>query len=455
VVRSVSRVPQVARALAATIAVVAACTLLIASLDRWVPARSAGVVYLAAVLLVSSRYGLVAGVSASVLSVAAFNFFFLPPLHTFTLRESSDWLVLALFLVAALVTSRLAARARDEAAEAHRRAAETELALRFTTLLAQGTDFASVAPALAHEAANAIGAEEGRIVLPPEPLPPGPAVQLELDGAPVAVLVLASPPAEDPATVSRVAGVVAGLVVLARERDRLQAERVETETIRRSDELKTALLRAVSHDLRSPLQAITAAVGTLRLSLTEPDDRELADTVLAEAERLNRLVADLLDLSRMQAGVVERHEDWCDVSDIVRAGVREAGAPGGANGFVLDVPRDLPLVRGDARQLERVLVNLLDNGAKFAADGPVEVVARPVDHAVAISVLDRGPGIDAADREHIFEPFYRGRAGRGRAGSGLGLAIVRGLAEANHATVSVEDRPGGGAAFTLTVPTGQ
>jgi two-component system sensor histidine kinase KdpD len=453
VVRSVSRVPQPARALAVIIAVVAACTLLVASLDRWVPARSAGVAYLAAVLVVSSRYGLVAGVAASVLSVAAFNFFFLPPLHAFTLRDSSDWLVLALFLVAALVTSRLAARARDEAAEAHRRAGETELALRFTALLARGTDFASVAPALAREAARAMGATDGRIVFEPDPLPPGPAVQLDLDGAPVAVLVLAGPPSADAATVSRVARVVAGLVVLGRERDRLVSEQVETETIRRSDELKTALLRAVSHDLRSPLQAITTAVGTLRPSLVEPEDRELADTVLAEAERLNRLVADLLDLSRLQAGVVERNEDWCDVSDLVRAGVREVGAAGG-NGFVVDVPRDLPLVRGDARQLERVLVNLLDNGAKFAAHGPVEVVVRPADHAVAISVLDRGPGIAPADREHIFEPFYRGSAGRGRSGSGLGLAIVRGLAEANHATVVVADRPGGGAEFTLTLPTG-
>jgi two-component system sensor histidine kinase KdpD len=198
--------------------------------------------------------------------------------------------------------------------------------------------------------------------------------------------------------------------------------------------------------------AISTAAGALRLGASDPVERELTETVIDASNRMARLVSDLLDLSRLQAGAFHAQEDWCDVGDLVRAAVREATRE--RVSVVVDVPGTLPLVRGDARQLERVLVNLIENGAKFSPEGAaVEVRARPAEGVVAVQVLDRGRGVPASERTRIFEPFYRGTAGTGVPGSGLGLAIVRGLAEANHASVAFDARPGGGSAFTLSLPT--
>ena len=137
-----------------------------------------------------------------------------------------------------------------------------------------------------------------------------------------------TPAVVDPRVAERVATQLAGLIALGEQRDRLLAERVEATSLRHSDEVKTALLRAVSHDLRSPLMAISVAAGTLRMTATDPVERELTDTVLSETERMSRLVSDLLDLSRLQAGAFEHREDWCDVGDLVRAAVRETRRSG-------------------------------------------------------------------------------------------------------------------------------
>jgi two-component system sensor histidine kinase KdpD len=430
------------------------CTAGIKLLAHWIPVQGMGVVYLAGVLLVSSLYGLVPGVAASVISMLAFNFFFLPPLHTFVIRDSSDWLTLALFLVTALVTSQLAARSRDATERAEQRAREAEFGLSMTRALAVGPDLASVAPTLAREAAGVLGAGDGELRFgTAEPATPG-ALPLILDGVRIAELVLSDTTAAvDPPVAARVSVQLAGLIALGIQRDELLAKRVEAETLQRADDLKTALLRAVSHDLRSPLMAISTAAGTLRLGATDPVELELMDSVLSATERMTRLVSDLLDLSRLQAGAFQHQEDWCDVGDLLSAAAREAGRVWPAPVVSGDL-RSLPLVRGDERQLERVLVNLIENGAKFSSSAtPVEVQARANGDRVEVSVLDRGPGIPPAERERIFEPFYRGAADRSLPGSGLGLAIVLGLAEANGAAIRVEARAGGGSVFTLSLPT--
>jgi two-component system sensor histidine kinase KdpD len=448
-------VARAARGLIVALVVSAICTVGIAFLNRWIPAQGAGVVYLAGVLLVSSRYGLLPGIAASVMSMLAFNFFFLPPRHTFVIRASSDWLTLVLFLLVALVTSQLAARARDATARAEQRAREAELGLELTRAVVLGQDVASVAPTLAREAAHVLGASEGVLHLGDDDVRSASSIPVVLDRERIAGLELTTPPDEvDPVVAERVASQLAGIIALGMQRDELIAERVEAEALRRSDEVKTALLRAVSHDLRSPLMAISTAAGTLRLTATDPDERELTDTVLAAADRMNRLVSDLLDLSRLQAGAFPHSEDWCDVGDLVQSAVRDA-TRGTSARVRAETPGTLPLVRGDARQLERVLVNLIENAAKFSpAASPVEVEARASGDRVEVSVLDRGPGIPPAEGDRIFEPFYRGASGAGVPGSGLGLAIVRGLAEANGAAIRVERRPGGGTTFTLSLPTG-
>ena len=274
-----------------------------------------------------------------------------------------------------------------------------------------------------------------------------------LDGERLGELVISDGPAVvDSRVGERVVTQLAGLIALGEQRDRLLAERVEATSLRHSDEVKTALLRAVSHDLRSPLMAISAAAGTLRMTATDPIERELTETVLTETDRMSRLVSDLLDLSRLQAGAFERREDWCDVGDLVRAAVREAGRSG-PSPVVSDAVAHLPLVRGDARQLERVLVNLIENGAKFSGDDePVEVEARD----------ERRPGRGVGARSRPGHPADRAgadlravlpRSRQRGAGLGARLAIVQGLAEANGAVVRIEPRPGGGSVFTVSLPT--
>jgi two-component system sensor histidine kinase KdpD len=258
----------------------------------------------------------------------------------------------------------------------------------------------------------------------------------------------------DTAAAERVARSLAGLIALGEERERRIHQQVQAEALSRSDELKTALLRAVSHDLRSPLMAISTAAGGLRYAGLDSDDRELLQTITEQTGRMNRMIENLLDLSKLQAGAAATRADWIDLRELVEASADELARrmpDGGA--IALDFDAELPLVRGDAPQLQRVLVNLLENARKFSpTERPVQVAVRRRGSRVDVSVADRGPGVAPDEADRIFEPFYRSAQRRDVPGSGLGLAIARGLAEANGGTLSVEQREGGGSTFTLTLP---
>ena len=218
------------RNLVTTVAVTAACTAAVAVLDTFMPAQSAGVVYLAGVLYVSSRLGLWPGLATCALSALAFNFFFLPPRYTFVISSSGDWLTLALYAVTAVVTSGLAARARDEAAKAERRAHESELALRFATMVAGSPELEPALRALGAEAGAALGARGGVIVL--DGMPAGPReVPLFVGSERLGRLTLVDPPRVlDAAAASRVGTTLGGLIAIGRDRERLVADRVEAET---------------------------------------------------------------------------------------------------------------------------------------------------------------------------------------------------------------------------------
>jgi two-component system sensor histidine kinase KdpD len=244
------------------------------------------------------------------------------------------------------------------------------------------------------------------------------------------------------------------LVAIALRRDALQAEAVETEALRRSDGVKTALLRAVSHDLRTPLTAIVAAGHALGAgSLTEPERAELSAAVVDEGGRLALLVEKLLDLSKLQGGGAQPRADWVSLEDLLMAARDGGGAEDGVE-VQLTIEPDLPDVRADAAQLERAFANLLENARRYAGGQPVSVRARRAGHRVLVSVVDRGPGIDRAELERIFQPFYRGRraAGEPWTGSGLGLAIAKGFVEANGGTVSAQSLPGQGTSFIVSLP---
>jgi two-component system sensor histidine kinase KdpD len=244
------------------------------------------------------------------------------------------------------------------------------------------------------------------------------------------------------------------LIAVALQRDAAQAEAVETKALRRSDELKTALLQATSHDLRTPITAILTAGHALNAESITPQERsELTAAVVEEAERLSALIDKLLDLSRLQSGRAEPRREWISLEDVVlaagdalqeRVDIRVAIEP------------DLPAIRADAAQLERVFANLLENAWRYSGGRPVSVHARQAGSQVIVRVVDQGPGIRRAEQSRIFEPFYRGTdpAFRRWTGSGLGLAIVKGFVEANGGTVSVDSLPGQGASFVISFPAG-
>jgi two-component system sensor histidine kinase KdpD len=343
---------ELAVGLLASLGAVVFVTAAVAALQPYVPVLSLGVLYVFAVLPIAVLWGISLGTFVSVASMLAFNWFFLPPKHTFRLSEGSNWLALAVYLVTAIVVSALAASAR-------RRAEIAELREREAAALAE--------------------------------------------------------------------------------------EVLEAEALRRSDAIKTAVLHAVSHDLRSPLTAIVAAASALsnaELRLADEDRAELVAAIRAEADRLDRVVGNLLDVSRLQAGVASPHMEIWLAEELVGRAVAQLGLD--ADRVVTELDPDAAPVRVDAVQIERVLVNLLDNALKFSPPGsPVHVRADEHDGELRIHVIDQGPGIGAAERETVFEPFRRGQ-GVATQGAGLGLAIARGFSEANGARVWAEDGTWGG-----------
>jgi two-component system sensor histidine kinase KdpD len=240
------------------------------------------------------------------------------------------------------------------------------------------------------------------------------------------------------------------LAGLARERDRMQAEMVEAEALRRSDELKTALLRSISHDLRTPLTSMIASGAALGSATPTAEERaELSAAIVAEGERLSRLVENLLDMSRLEAGKAEPHREPVDLAEVLD-GAREAIAQPEAVRLAVD--RDLPLVAADAAQLERAFANLLENAVRHGGGKPVLVKSRLVGDKITVRVVDQGPGIPESEWRRIFEPFQHGEAAGVQGGAGLGLAIARGFVEANGGEIAVESLPGQGSSFVVSMP---
>jgi two-component system, OmpR family, sensor histidine kinase KdpD len=441
------------------LAVAAASIAAITGVNYWLreiaPAVSTGVVYLLAVLLVSSYWGLWLGLVTGFLSTAAFNFFHLPPTARFTIADAENWVALGVFFVAAVVTSTLADAARARAEEAERRRREADLSAEMARLLLGGSSLEDSLRAVGQRIAAAFGlasvtverswvdSDQRRQALP-----------LNVGGNRVGTVLV--PMDADPAALGalrdRVVPALETLVVAAKRRSLLEGQLIETKALRRSDVVQKALLRSVSHDLRSPLTAITTAAGGLEShTLSEEARRELASVVATESARLSRLVEDLLDLSRLQAGIVEPRSDWCSVEEIVRAAVDSVPAPPG--GFDITLDEQLPLLSCDAAQLERAVANVLENSSRFAGSRPVTVRARAAGRSLTLRVSDRGPGIPKDELERIFEPFHRSRE-QPAGGSGLGLAIARGFVEANGGRLRADSLPRQGTTFVfqLRVP---
>jgi two-component system sensor histidine kinase KdpD len=502
--------------------------------------------YLLLVLGASARVGRVLGLTISALAFGCFNFFFVPPYHTFAVAAPLDWLVLGAFLITSAVAAQLLARAKSEAAEARLRAAEVDRlsalgvealnAARAEDALAAVADVirasldvarcevylrdasqagvTMVAPsgvaatslagdatddAVEHEpGARAEGGpeREGRHVELPTPraerlfawvgehgqpaavrtdgsLRFGDAGVMDVDTLPaefdlssvralllplrvrdrtVGVLALAH---EDAIALDaprrRLLRALSYYAALGAERVRLAAEAEHAEALREADRLKDALLASVSHDLRTPLTTIKALAHAMG---SEGDER--AVTVEEEADRLNRFVADLLDLSRLAGGALSVVPELNAAEDLLGAALQRVSGAAGERRIDVSLDPSEPLLVGrfDFTHALRILVNLIENALKYSPpDSPVEVAARREGAVLAFVVEDRGPGVAAAERERIFEPFYRPDGSPSdTGGAGLGLSIARRLAQAQGGTVEFEPRPGGGSRFALRLP---
>jgi two-component system sensor histidine kinase KdpD len=466
----------------------------------WFGISNAAVVsttFLMIVLLVAATSRLWVAVTTSIVAMLWFNFFFLPPVGTFTIADPQNWVALFAFLGVSLVASRLSAVARARTEEARDRRDElarlfdlgrdvlvmTEsrpgiaalarsVARRFdmtfvAIAMPRGDDWEIVQagsetiPLDRREIANAYAVAqtsmefdaqartyaghrtmvaEGRSVR---------IVPLRAGTKPIGLLAAAGRPIE-PGTLDALGGVVA----IAIERAALLEERKTAELTRQSEELKATLLASLGHDLRTPLTAIRVAATNLQAAgLGGAERQDQSDLILAEVERLTRLFDNVLEMARIDAGAVTTDARWTHPSEIVAAARDQVEQALRAHRVDVTIEPDRP-VRLDPRLTASALARLLENAAQYSPEGAaIAVNARVTDDSLTLAVRDRGPGIAAADLPRLFERFYRGGAATSRAaGTGMGLWIARGLLAAEGGRVWAENTPAGGAQFTVVVP---
>jgi two-component system, OmpR family, sensor histidine kinase KdpD len=437
-----------------SLAAVALVTGVIYALEPIAPVLSLGVLYLFAVMPVAVLWGLAYALPVSVASMLAFNWFFLPPRHTFELSDSENWVALAVYLATAVVVSGLAARSRRREVEAERQAEEASLLAEVSSALLESVHVQDELRAIAGRVAHVLGAERGRIELDSLRRPDPPESSYDLVAGSRAVGRLYLNEEVDVPIAERLLPGLASLLAVAVDRERLGRRALEAETLRRSDATKTAILRAVSHDLRSPLTAIRAAtegLGNPGLALTATDQAGLLATIEDESKRLDSLVSNLLDLSRLEVGAAEPRPEFWTVEGLLGQALTELGPP--ADRVSVSLAGDLPPIHVDGAQMERVLVNLLENALKFSSStDPVELSGETREGEVVVRVFDRGPGLSGVNLERLFEPFERGGDKAAGRGTGLGLAIAKGFAEANGARLWVDQAVSEGACLVLSIP---
>jgi two-component system, OmpR family, sensor histidine kinase KdpD len=436
-----------------SVTAIAAVTAAIYVFRSSVPVLSLGVLYLFAVLPIAIVWGRAFSIPVALASMLAFNFLFLPPVHTFTLLDERDWFALAVYLVTAVVVSDLASRARRRAAEAEQREREEALLAELSIALLQGEDIVRQLDRIADATAAALRVGRARLELGGFPRSTEHSLDLRASGRHVGTLYLEEDAELSPAIRSRFLPALASLLAVALDREELEREARAAETLRLSDSVKTAILRAASHDLRSPLTAIRVAAESLAspsVTLSEEDRARQLDTVRRESARLDRLVANLLDLSRLEAGSTVSRPELVSVEEILGQALADLG---GEDRVRVELAADPPVVHVDPIQVERVLVNLLENALRYSSpDEDVVVVVATEGSEAVIRVVDKGPGIPAGEQDRVFEVFRQIEDADGRRGAGLGLAIARGFAEANGGRVWVDSSPGRGASFALAFP---
>ena len=432
---------------------------------------------LLAILGISTWWGLLEATIASLVAVLGFNFYFLPPVGTFTVQDPQNWVALIAFLVTAVTASQLSARAKRRTREAVERQKELEglYALSQSLLLSGSARSASQdlvsrvvkilgvstaafytrstdevfrwgpeSPLISDEQLRAereeavIGARKDYAIVP-----------VRLGGQALGNLGLAGPlPSE------AVLNAVAYLVAIGIERARALAEASHAEAARQSEVLKSALLDALAHDFKTPLTSIKAAATSLLGQARPAEEKELMSIINEEADRLNQLVAETLEMVRIEAGKLHPERRPHEVSEVIYSALADLKP------VLLDRPvdvrlqNDLPLAEVDFDFIQQVLKQLLDNAVKYSpAQSPLTISARAGEGRIVISVADRGSGIDESERMRVFDKFFRAREHRFRVpGTGMGLAIAKGIVEAHGGKIWVTSEPGQGSVFSFSLP---
>jgi len=481
----------------------ATMALLAASLVAWLfqaaGASEANVlmVFMLAVVVVAVFQGRGPSIFSAIAAALVFDFFFIPPYFSFVVEDTQYVFAMGVKLVVALVISTLMGRVRDQAVFARERERRTVALLRLSRVLsgmAGRLQLVASAEQQLHEILDADVAvllpdeerqvsaasprgtqfetpaeravaqwvfEHGRAAgIGTDTLPAAAALYLPLPSPEGTMGVLAvrdtqAPTAGNPDQ-RRFLEAFASQIGLAVARDWLaeQSQRVLAQA--EAERLRNSLLSSVSHDLRTPLSAIAGASSTLLSShaaLDDPTRRELLESIYIEAHRLSRLVENLLHMTRMEAGAVEVAKTWQSLEEIVGTALGRLTSALGKRPIETDLPADLSLVPLDGQLIEQVLVNLMENAVQYSPDGtPIAVQVREQEQQAIVTVADRGPGLASGEAERIFDKFFRGAHSGTRRGAGLGLAICRAIVTAHGGKIWAENRPGGGASFTFTLP---
>ncbi len=475
---------------------VAGCTLISFGLFQLFAATNLAMVYLACIVAVSLLWGRGPSVLATMLGVAAFDFFFIPPYGTFAVADTQYLFTFAVMLVTGLVISALASRVHSQKEAIRRREIRTAALFALSKELARLPTQGTVAVATRRIIGDALDAHVWMIVpqhdgtfapadsavdgIPPQKhqgvirwvfdhrrpagfgtdtLPGTEGTYLPLLGADNLVGVLGVQPRQPDSKLSnsqmKLLETFAGQVAMAIERCNLavQAEHVRLQM--ETERMRNTLLSAVSHDLRTPLTGITGAASLLidgNDQLGSAARQDLAESILDESDRLNRLVGNLLDMTRLEAGAISLQRDLQPIDEVVGVVLNRMERELRDHRIETHLPPDLPPVMIDSLLIQQVLTNLVDNAVKFSGPlTPIMLSAYQKENDLILEVADRGPGFPPGEEKRIFEKFYRVE-GQSRIGTGIGLAICRGIVELHHGTITAENRSGGGALFRFSLP---
>ncbi len=475
---------------------VLAGTLLSALAQRFFSHTNLVMIYLLAVVVAAVYLGQGPAIVVAILGVLAFDFFFVHPQLTLTVSDRQDLFTFIALFIVGLVISSLTAMARVHAQSAERRAAHNAQLFALSRHLAVAVSLEEIMQVVLNHVGQTFGGQaavclssgdtlEVRAASPAFELgdaelrvaqwafrhvqaagrgtdhdPAARTLHLPLETARGVIGVLGlrpSDPALDlTADQRQLLDTFASQAALAIERAQLAEQARRTEVLQAAEKLQSALLNSISHDLRTPLVSIVGALSSLQEDggqLGPSDRRSLVDNALGEAERLNRLVGNLLDITRIEAGSLKVRHEPCDVEDLFGAALEQLERRLPGREIAVRVPPDMPLVSLDFVLMEQVLANLLDNAAKYSPpDTPIDVGARVRGDEAWFEVADRGSGIPAADLSRVMDKFYRVQRPGGVSGTGLGLSICKGIVEAHGGRLWAHNREGGGVVFTAALP---